>query len=130
MRSVIKLVFLVVVCFSSNNSFAQQYKADDDNPSIKSKNLVLEVAVNSKNYDIITHKLRNTNGLTLFAYCEDSKLFLINYNPQIIPKPQAIVDSIEQLDPNYKTKIIHNIKFEDVIKDCKLFMLPILMEVE
>lgn len=129
-NSIRLLVIISFVCLFNNLSVhAQSYRIEDDS-TVTSRNLVLEVAVNSKNYDIITNKLKGMKGLTLVAYCEEARLFLINYNPKIITKPNRVAEEIEAIDPNYKTKIIHNLKFEDIIKDCVLFIAPLLMEVE
>lgn len=120
----------VLMGIMSSNLFAQQYRADDDIITATSKNVVLEVNVNSKNYDIITNKLKTIPGLKMIGYCEEAQLFLINYNPQIITKPEKIASDLDEIDPNYKSKINYRVKFEEVIKDCKLFILPALMVVE
>jgi hypothetical protein len=126
----IKLLMFVLVGFVSSSIFAQQYRVDDDLKTAISKNVVLEVNVNTKNYDIITNKLKTIPGLKLIGFCEEAQLFLINYNPQIIPKPEKIASDLDEIDPNHKSKINYQVRFEDVIKDCKLFILPVLMEVE
>lgn len=132
MKNSLKFLILILASYSLNITAisAQQYMPDDDQATSTSKNLVLKVYINSKNYDVITNTLNNMNGLRLVAYCEEAQLLLINYNPQIIPKPDQIGNVITQLDPNYTTKIIYNTKFDDVIKNCKPYSPPVLLEIE
>ena len=131
MKNSLKIIVLIITAYTINttNAFAQKYRADDQPPS-KAKNLVLEVYINSKNYDEITTTLKAMNGVTLVAYCEETQRILLNYNQFIIPKPEQIVETIVQLNPNYTSKICYNIKFEDIIKNCKLFTPSVFLEVK
>lgn len=124
------MLIIIGYLLSANNAFAQQYRADDDQPPSKAKNLVLEVYINSKNYDEITNMLKAMDGVSLVAYCEEAQKILLNYNQFIIPKPQQIVERIIQLNPNYTTKISYNTKFEDIIKECRLFTPQVSLDVE
>lgn len=132
MKNILKFLVLITIGYwlNTNDAFAQQYRADDDQPPSKAKNLVLEVYINSKNYDEITNMLKAMNGVTLVAYCEEAQKILLNYNQFIIPKPEQIVEQIIQLNPNYTTKISYNIKFDDIIKECRLFTPQVSMDVE
>lgn len=132
MKNILKFIMLIiVVCLvNSTNAFAQKYRVDDNQPPSKAKNLVLDVYINSKNYDEITSTLKAMDGVTLVAYCEETQRILLNYNQFIIPKPEQIVERIILLNPNYTTKISYNTKFEDIIKECRLFTPQVSLDVE
>lgn len=122
---------LIVVSYSLTITKANAQQLMPDENTSKTKNLVLEVStVTTKNYDEVTNALTAINGVTIVAYCEEAKVFLINYNQVLIPKPEPIADVVKQLHPSYKSKVMYNLKFDDVIKNCKLTMLPLLMEVQ
>ncbi len=131
MKNLSKFIILVLISHSLSATKANaQQLIPDENISI-AKNLVLEVStVTSKNYKEVTNALTAINGVTIVAYCEEARIFLINYNQVLIPKPEPIADAIKQLHPSYKSKVMYNLKFDDVIKNCKLTMLPLLMEVQ
>ena len=131
MKNIYKIIVLIITAYTINtsNAFAQKYRADEGSLS-KAKNLVLEVYINSKNYDEITSTLKAMDGVTLVAYCEETQRILLNYNQFIIPKPEQIVERIILLNPNYTTKISYNTKFEDIIKECRLFTPQVSLDVE
>lgn len=131
MKNIYKIIVLIITAYTINTSnvFAQKYRADNE-PLSKAKNLVLEVYINSKNYEEITSTLKAIDGVTLVAYCEETQRILLNYNQFIIPKPEQIVERIILLNPNYTTKISYNTKFEDIIKECRLFTPQVSLDVE
>lgn len=101
--------FLIII---SKNILAQT-------PSASYQKVVLEVStVTSKNYNEVKTSLNGISGLTLLAYCEQNKCFLLSYNPSVIESTDQIEKVVQQLNPSYKTKIKTNITVDDLIDQC------------
>lgn len=109
--------FLFVFIFFQNKSFGQS-------PSALGQEVVLEVStVTSKNYNEVKSALSGMAGITLLAYCEENKCFLLSYNPSTIESTDYIEKTVQQLHPSYKTKIKRNITVNEMIGSCKSFAL-------
>jgi hypothetical protein len=90
---------------------------------IDKEKLVLEVStVTSKNYEEVRSALHGLNGVTLLAFCEESKSFLLSYDPTIISSTDEIQKVVTQLDPSYKTKVRKNITVDELISSCSKYL--------
>lgn len=117
MKKINLLLFFFLIGIFQNNSFAQT-------PSASNQEVVLEVStVTSKNYNEVKTSLNGISGVTLLAYCEQNKCFLLSYNPTVIESTDQIEKVIQQLNPSYKTKIKTNIKVDDLIDQCLKYII-------
>lgn len=97
-------------------SLCQDIYAQSHTPTI---NVVLEVStVTSKNYNEVKSALKGTSGITLLAFCEESKCFLLTYDSSIIESTDNIEKVVQQLHPSYKTKIKTNVTVAGMIDKC------------
>lgn len=110
--------FAIAICslffLKTSDAFSQQASTQQE--------LVLEVStVTTKNYTEVKNALLTIDGLTLVAFCEDYKYFLIYYDTNKIESENEIEKVIGQLNPTYKTKKIYHTKFSEIIGMCNVF---------
>ncbi len=113
-KKIFKTAFIIFISMKSISLFGQH------NPAMT--NLVLEVStVTTKNYTEVKSALAGIDGVVLVAYCEDSRIFLMNYDIDKISAPEQIGKTVEQLNPSYKTKVKTNITFAEIMASCVQF---------
>jgi hypothetical protein len=107
-------LFFIFNLFLSVNSDAQG--------SSVSKEFIMSVpSISSKSYEEIKQKLISIPGVSVVAYCETSKCFLMYYDPKQVESGEEIVKQIETLNPRYKTEIKEGTSISQLINDCKSF---------
>ena len=117
-KTIFKTAFIIFISLKSISLFGQH------NPAMA--NLVLEVStITTKNYTEVKNALAAIDGVVLVAYCEESRIFLINYDVDKISAPEQIGKVVEQLDPSYKTKVKTNITFAEIMASCAQFPLSV-----
>lgn len=110
-NSFLKLALSVLCLFSFQTIFSQGH--------IHKIEIVLEVStITSKNYNDVKNALVNTTGINFLAFCEQSKCFLLSYDPTVFESSDDIEKIIHQLDPSNKTKIKTNATVAEMIGNC------------
>ena len=113
-NTILKAAFILFISFKSLSMFGQHIPA--------MTNLVLEVStVTTKNYTEVKNALTAIDGVVLVAYCEYSKIFLMNYDIDKISAPEQICKVVEQLHPSYKANVKTNITFAELMASCIQF---------
>jgi hypothetical protein len=112
----LRLSLMMCLLLTFVNAFPQ-------GPSALKQQIVLEVStVTSKNYSEVKSSLSSISGITLLAFCEESRCFLLSYDPMVIESTDVIEKAVQQLDPSYKTKILTNVTVAELIDNCTKFM--------
>lgn len=77
----------------------------------------------NKSYNQIKDSLNTIDGVTLLAYCESTKLFLMSFDPAKIKSGEEIARTLRTNFPNYEIEIKSGTNIAQIIDHCTRYPL-------
>ena len=116
-KLLLQSLFLVVgfIAISPTKLFSQTH------PPVVQELILGIPAITEKGYAEIKNALSSIDGVTLAAYCDQYKCFLIYYDANKIQSGSEVAKAVENLNDNYKTEIKEGASIATLIGNCNTF---------